>query len=82
MTLYGFFHTTCIYESAAALVSLHMTKRSAWKAMNRAQWQAWERLRDVSETNYHQDRDYWRMMRQRLAYTHERSHIGAVEVQP
>lgn len=40
-TFWGFFHTTSIYESAPALISLHRTKAGAWKAMHKAQWDAW-----------------------------------------
>lgn len=40
-TFWGFFHTTSIYESAPALISLHRTKVGAWKAMHKAQWDAW-----------------------------------------
>ena len=40
-TFWGFFHTTNIYESAPALISLHRTKAGAWKAMHKAQWDAW-----------------------------------------
>ena len=32
--IYGFFHSECIHESAAALVSLHLSKYRAWKAMH------------------------------------------------
>lgn len=40
-TLYGFFYTDCIYESAYALVSLHRTKHGAWEACRKAQWDRW-----------------------------------------
>lgn len=33
--LYGFFYNSCVHESAAALVSLHTTKRGAWQAMRK-----------------------------------------------
>ena len=52
-TLYGFFHTTCIYESAAALMSLHKTKAGAWKAMHKHQWDIWEKARSPEDTNLH-----------------------------
>lgn len=68
--LWGFFHTTCIYESAAALVSLHRTKAGAWRAMHRAQWQAWEDARVGPRDPAFK------------VYEHERSHIAAVEVLP
>lgn len=46
MTLYGFFHNPMVYESSAGLVSLHVSKASAWKACRKAQWDAWMRDRD------------------------------------
>lgn len=90
--LWGFFHTTCIYESAAALVSLHVTKREAWKAMHRAQWVAWEMAqaetrmrgdrrdaREIRKENpsYQLSKDRW----WRKAYYGERSHIAPVALQ-
>lgn len=90
--LWGFFHTTCIYESAAALVSLHLTKRDAWKAMHRAQWLAWEKAQ--AEGRIPGDRAHAREYRKehpeytlhkdsfwRKAYIHERSHIAPVCLQ-
>ena len=35
MKIYGFFYNSCIYESAAALQSLHFSKEGAEAAMNR-----------------------------------------------
>lgn len=42
MIVYGFFHNSCVYESAPALVSLHATKAGAWRAMHSQQWQEWQ----------------------------------------
>lgn len=39
-TLYGFFRSSCIHESAAALVSLHTTKAGAWRAKHAAMFAA------------------------------------------
>lgn len=80
--LWGFFHTTCIYESAAALVSLHRTKAGAWRAMWRRQWECWETLRSPSMTHMHLDRETRRCMRDEKVYESERSHVRAVEVLP
>lgn len=40
MTLYGYFRTSCIHESAAALVSLHASKTGAWRAKHAAMFAA------------------------------------------
>lgn len=83
--MYGFFHTTCIHESAAALVSLHRTKRGAWKAMHKHQWDGWEAARSPEQTNLHlgQDRDMRRWLRDyRNEMRSTRSHVAAVEVHP
>lgn len=37
MKLYGFYYNSCIYESADALQSLHLTKAEAWRAKRKAQ---------------------------------------------
>lgn len=42
--LWGFFHTDCVHESAYGLVSLHRSKAAAWRAMHRAQWNAWVKV--------------------------------------
>jgi hypothetical protein len=78
--LWGFFHTTCIYESAAALISLHLTKATAWRAMHKAQWEAWVALQQRQGTPRN-----WRVgsrERGRKAYVYERSFINSVEVLP
>lgn len=51
MTLYGFFFNSCIYESAAALVSLHETKAGAYRAMVATQRANWELARDEKLVN-------------------------------
>lgn len=33
MKVYGFFYNDCIYESAPRLVSMHLTKAGAYRAM-------------------------------------------------
>ena len=79
--LWGFFHTTCVFESAAGLVSLHRSKAGAWRAMHRAQWAAWEALRAEQRTPRR-----WRVglgsVRGRKVYEHERSFVRAAEVLP
>ena len=75
--LWGFFHTTCNYESAAALISLHHTKAGAWRAMRQAQWDAWEEIRSRQIRGWRQHRE-----RGEKAYVHQRSHVRAVEVLP
>lgn len=72
--LWGFFHSTCVFESDAALISLHATKAGAWRAMHRAQWLAWEDAREMQLTGLRE--------RGLKAYVYEASHIRAVEVQP
>lgn len=71
---WGFFHSTCIYESDAELISLHATKAGAWRAMHRAQWLAWEEVRTLQMAGRREPG--WK------AYVHEASRIGLVEVQP
>lgn len=39
--LWGFFHNPCIHESAAALVSLHTSKASAWRTKHKAVFSTW-----------------------------------------
>lgn len=51
MTLYGFFHCDCIYESAYGLVSLHASKAGAYRAMVAYQWDRWEEARDEHNVN-------------------------------
>lgn len=85
MKVYGFFHTTCVHESAAALVSLHTTKAGAWRAMWRYQWARWEELRGGKDTNLHTGPAFRR--RVAVFYVHnpmygEASHVAAVEVLP
>lgn len=82
-TLFGFFHTTCIYESAATLVSLHHTKAGAWKAMHKHQWDEWEKARSPENTNLHMPGYTGKRLRDpraRMRFT--RSHIAGVEVLP
>lgn len=45
-TVYGFFYSDCLYESAPALQSLHRTKRAALKAMIAFQYEKWVACRD------------------------------------
>jgi hypothetical protein len=35
MKIYEFLFCSCIYESSFATVSIHKTKKGAWKAMNK-----------------------------------------------
>lgn len=81
--MWGFFHTTCIHESASALVSLHLTKAGAWRAMRQAQWDAWEELRSQADTHMHfVDRDTRRWARRQKPYDGQHSCISPVEVLP
>lgn len=79
-TFYGFFHNPDTYESAGALVSLHRTKASAYRAMNRRQWLEWEQLQLGQRLPYRK----FGLRRERGAkvYIDEASYIRAVEVQP
>ena len=82
-TLYGFLHTTCIHESAAALVSLHQSKAGAWKAMHKHQWDIWEKARSPEDTNLHLEgygRKHHRCPRSEMSTT--RSSIAPIELQP
>lgn len=47
MTLYGYFRNPFIHESAAALMSLHATKASAWRAKHKAMFAAAVEEREV-----------------------------------
>lgn len=79
---YGFFHTTCIHESSPALISTHLTKAGAWRAMWQYAWNAWieahaeERIRDKGRILVGVDR-HWKK-----ALIGERSSIKVVEVAP
>ncbi|MNS66166.1 hypothetical protein D3C72_993680 [compost metagenome] len=78
LKLFGFFHNDCVVESAAALVSLHLTKAGAYRAMNRRQWLAWEELQECQRI--------WgrRLMggRGTKAYVGELSYVEAIEAKP
>lgn len=78
-TFFGFFHTDCTFESAAALVSLHRTKAGAYRAMNRRQWREWEELQHQQRMPRRHRVD---SVRGRKIYVFEESFIRAVEVQP
>lgn len=75
---WGYFRNPCIHESAPALVSLHPSKASAWRAKHRADYQAWEeaqregRARSKDVPLCGKDR-YWRR-----PDPFERSSIGPV----
>ncbi|TDS74375.1 hypothetical protein [Comamonas sp. JUb58] len=79
LCLWGFFHTDCIFESAAALVSLHHTKVGAYRAMNRHQWLEWD---EIQRGQRPQRAPGLGRERGRKAYVYEASHIGPLEVQP
>lgn len=82
-TLYGFFHTTCIYDSAAVLMSLHKSKRGAWKAMHKHQWDQWEKARSPEETNLHMGKFACKDERCPRGWMKSiRSHIAPVELHP
>lgn len=66
MTLFGFFHCSCVYESGHSLVSLHRSKAGAYKAMRRNILAQWEDHFGVSKTHIHMGRghwEYWRHMK-------------------
>ena len=46
MIVYAYMRNDCIYESAAAPVSLHTTKAGAWRAMHTDLFQRWQKERD------------------------------------
>lgn len=48
MEVWAFWHNPCIYESAAATVSLHRTKQGAWKAKRRFLWTKATEARDFA----------------------------------
>lgn len=78
--LWGFFHTDCIHESAYGLQSLHPTKAEAWRAMHRAQWDAWV----AAQTPDNLPRK-WRLEKCWMTgrvYINERSRVRKVEVAP
>ncbi len=58
--LYAFVYTSCIYESAAATVSLHRTKAGAWRAAYKARYAAWVEAREqfFKRGWYHQPSDF------------------------
>lgn len=89
--LYGFFHTSCIYESAAALVSLHRTKRSAVRAMIAHQYAAWEVAQragriltraDVARAKAESGRSKWTRKNKhwRKAYLYCKSHVAPITI--
>lgn len=39
---YAFMYSGCVYESAAAVVSMHWTKAGAYRAMNRYLFDRWQ----------------------------------------
>ncbi len=80
--LWGFFHTTCIYESAAALVSLHRSKETAWRAMRKAQWDAWIEIQQGQRFPRKRVSMDLESNRGQKAYIHQRSHIAPIEVHP
>ena len=55
MTLYGFFWTDCVYESALILQSLHRSKIGALRAMIRSQATRWEYCRSGMSSGIHLD---------------------------
>jgi len=51
--VWGFFFNDCIYESAPALVSLHVTKRGAVRAMIAHQNELWEDALSPGDSHIH-----------------------------
>lgn len=60
--VYAFEYTGCHYESAMAVMSLHRTKRGAWKAMHRFLYGHWVRAQSNENTDLHFGRE-WRKHR-------------------
>lgn len=54
-TVWGFFFNSCIQESAPALVSLHVTKRGALRALIAHQWAEWELSVSAKDSHLHMD---------------------------
>ncbi|GEM_PF-2255639 len=79
LRLWGFFHTDCIFESAAALISLHRSKAGAYRAMNRRQWMAWEEIqigpRPCRAPGLKRERG-------QKAYVYQASHVASLEIEP
>jgi len=42
MVVYEFCYCDCIYESAAATVSIHLSKKGAWEAMKKHKLEVYE----------------------------------------
>lgn len=74
MTVYAFEWCDCIYESAFAAVSLHMTKLGAYRAMKARIFNEWEEDRQLN----------WRsgLMRRVKPLDHKAWRITSMEVQP
>jgi hypothetical protein len=53
MILFGYFRNPCIFESAAGLVSLHLTKAGAWAALRREKWQLEVNARELALRHGH-----------------------------
>lgn len=60
MKVYAFQFTDCIYESAMYTVSLHTTKRGAFKAMVRHVNDKWHELRRFCSHNGHDPLKHYR----------------------
>lgn len=81
---WGFFFNGCVYESSAALVSLHVTKRGALRAMIAHQRQRWEEALDPPNTGEHMDGYNGRKVYYDLLLSNTRSEarfVRAVEVE-
>lgn len=94
--LYGFFHNFDTYEGAPELISLHRSKRNAYKAMIKHQWDAWVEAQKQSKLTSRTDKKRWlkddpsaiswinethKNRDWRKAYTYEHSFVKEVIVQ-
>jgi len=55
LVVYAFEYCYCRYESSAEVISLHKTKRGAYRAMQKHKWKTWEGFRE--QERYFQRKD-------------------------
>lgn len=51
MKVFEFLYTSCVYESAAATISIHLSKKGAWDAMKKHKLEQHNKWR-VRSNNY------------------------------
>ncbi|CAN7450287.1 hypothetical protein LJR066_002823 [Acidovorax sp. LjRoot66] len=82
MNVYGFFHNDCYHESAPRLVSLHATKRGAFKAMIAHQYAMCVEDRSVKNTHLHMGKGWAAFSRSLKWYDAMTWHVSRLEVLP